>query len=134
MGTSLTLEEVKLTVEAIVGRETRRTKDLRDIPFSHEAKELLEQAEQVWIPFKMSKCICNTSHVTQQKAHRAWLRVRVCSIDSCLSMSHARRRLTSGRQFPIKFLNSKIQPYLLTFCNRKPSKWMPSMCVRTTWS
>lgn len=58
MGTGLKLEEVKSVVEAIAGKETRRTKDLRDIPFSHEAKELLEQAEQVWKHVdKISPCL-----------------------------------------------------------------------------
>ncbi|GMH41244.1 hypothetical protein BSKO_09154 [Bryopsis sp. KO-2023] len=46
MGTGLMKQEARTAVEAIVGSSTiRRTKDLRDIPFSHDAKELLERAE-----------------------------------------------------------------------------------------
>lgn len=46
MGTTLAINEVKTAVETTVGREARRTKDLRDIPFSHDAREILERAEQ----------------------------------------------------------------------------------------
>lgn len=49
MNTGLTHEEVKIAIEKVVGREARRTKDLRDIPFSLKAKDLLEAAESVCI-------------------------------------------------------------------------------------
>lgn len=45
-GTKLSKEEARAAVESVVGGgSTRRMKDLRDIPFSHDAKSLLERAE-----------------------------------------------------------------------------------------